>query len=61
MVVRYGTLKIAKVLKNYIMISLADCWFEKKYPNIYVTCRIETTANTNQHQVTTDRPLVINC
>ena len=61
MVVRYGTLKVSKLLKVYIMISQTDCWFENKYADIYVTCRIGTTPNTNQYQVTKDRFLVIKC
>ena len=43
MVVKYGTLKIAKLLKIYIMISsdrLSSC---EEYPYVYVTCRIGTS------------------
>ena len=61
MIVRYGALKMVKLLKNYVMISSDNCWFEKKYPNMYVTCKIGTTSNTNQYQFTNDRFLVFNC
>ena len=57
MIVRYGALKIAKLLNPQ-----TDGWFEKMYLNIYMlqSCRIGMTPNTNQYQVTNDRIRCIN-
>ena len=62
MVAKYGALKIAKLLKIYIIISLDRLLTsEKKYPYIYVTFRIWTTSNTNKYKAKNDRFLVIKC
>ena len=34
--------------------SKTDYWYEKKYPNVYVTCIIGMATNTNQYQVMND-------
>ena len=61
MVVRNGALKLAKFLKIYVVIFQTDCWFEKKYTNIYVAHRTGTAPITNQYQVMNDGFPAISC
>ena len=60
-VVRYGAMRKPSYWNLTYWYPQTECWFEKRYPNIYVTFRIGATSNTNQFQAPNDSFLVINC
>ena len=58
-VVRSRTLKIATVLKIYIILFSDISKPETRYTDIYVTGRIRMTSNTNSYQIKNDKILLI--